>query len=144
MFCGLARKIKFGLFSSKRESPEVQIEACIDMDIYQAYLADIGVVKKSRERNVHCLNDNNQLCDILGNKWYERILNINGDFCYVVAGTVHFGFMKRIQLRNLFTLGRNFLKVTFRMTLNLYLHLSMEMASKYNIPLIHGSNIDYV
>lgn len=90
MFCGLARKIKFGLFSSKRESPEVRIEACIDMDIYQAYLADIGVVKKSRERNVHCLNDNNQLCDILGNKWYERILNINGDFCDVVAGTVRF------------------------------------------------------
>jgi len=144
MFCGLARKIKFGLFSSKRESPEVRIEACIDMDIYQAYLADIGVVKKSRERNVHCLNENDQLCNILGNKWCERLLNINGEFCYVVAGTVRFWIMKRIQLSNLFTLGINFLKVTFRITLNLYLHLSMEMASKYNITLIHGSNIDYM
>lgn len=88
MFCGFVRKIKFGLFLSKREFFEVRIEVCIDMDIYQVYLVDIGVVKKLRERNVYSLNDKNQFCDFLGNKWYERILNINGDFCYVVVGRV--------------------------------------------------------
>ena len=55
-----------------------------------AYQMDIGVVKKSRERNVHCVNENHQLCNILGKKWYERIPNMNGDFCYVVSGTVQF------------------------------------------------------
>ena len=74
MFCGLARKIKLGLFSSQR-----------DIDIYQEYLADIRVVKKHRQRNVDCVNENDQLCNMV--KWYEKILNIKGDFCYVSAGT---------------------------------------------------------
>ena len=88
MFCCLTREIKFGLFSRKRDSPAVRIETCMNMDICQVYLSDIGVVRKSGERNVNYLNNNRQLCNILGSKWHKRMLNINGDFCYVVAGTV--------------------------------------------------------
>lgn len=105
MFCRLAREIKFELFSSKRESPAVRIETCVNVDIYQIYLTDIGVVKKSRGRNVHCITDNRQLCDILGNKWYERILNINGDFCYVVAGTVQFWLHEKNSVKEFVYIG---------------------------------------
>ena len=68
----------------------MRIEECIDINIYWEYLADNGVVKKSKGRNVHCSNENRKLCNILGNKWYERILNVCGDLCYVVAGKVRF------------------------------------------------------
>ena len=105
MFCRLAREIKFGLFSSKRESPAVRIETCIDMDIYQVYLSDIGVVRESRGRNVHYLNNNRQLCNILGNKWHERILNINGDFCYVIAGTVQFWLHEKNPVKEFVYMG---------------------------------------
>lgn len=50
------------------------------MDIYQQYLSKIGVITKSRGRNVHVVDNIGDLCDILGDKWYERILNINGIF----------------------------------------------------------------
>lgn len=99
MFCRLARKIKFGLFSSKREFPEVRMEECIDMNIYQENLADNGVVQKSRGRNFRCVNENRKLCDILRNKCYERILNVNGDFCYVVAGKVRFQIYEKNPVR---------------------------------------------
>lgn len=56
MFCGLARNIKLSLFSSQS-----------DIDIYQEYLADIRVVKKPRHRNVHGVNENDQLCNMV--KW---------------------------------------------------------------------------
>ena len=62
----------------------------IDLDIYKMHLQNIGFVKKSRGREVHCVDNNSQLCDLLCSKWFEIIQNVNGDFCYVIPGTVRF------------------------------------------------------
>lgn len=110
LFYHLGKEIKIGLFSSKRESPDVRIEERIDLDIYQDYFRNIGVVMKSRGRDVHVVNDNNDLCDILGSKWFERILNVNGDFCYVVSGTVRFWLHERKAVKEFFYVGNSLLE----------------------------------
>ena len=48
-FTHLRRKIKFSLFSSKREDPDVRIEEPIDMDIYEQLLKSKGVTNVSTE-----------------------------------------------------------------------------------------------
>ena len=49
-FTHLRRKIKFSLFSSKREDPDVRIEEPIDMDIYEQFLKSQGVTRTIRGR----------------------------------------------------------------------------------------------
>ena len=78
--CYLGKEIKMYLFSSKKESPDVRIDHRIDMDVYKEFLKDIWVITKSRGRDVHLVNNNTDLCGILGSIWYERIINFNGDF----------------------------------------------------------------
>ena len=53
----------------------------------------------------------------------------------------NFGFMQRIQLRNLSTWGIHFLKVICRVICNSYLRLFEEMVSERNTMTMHGSNI---
>lgn len=110
MFYRLTKAIKCSLFSSKRESPDIRIEELFEMDIYQKYMANVGVIRKSRGRDVHCLNYNAQLCCILGNKWYERILNVNGDFCFVVKGTVRFWLHDKNPIKEYFYVGDKLLE----------------------------------
>ncbi|PFX28937.1 hypothetical protein AWC38_SpisGene6305 [Stylophora pistillata] len=105
LFNRLGREIKFSLFSTKRESPEVRIEMQIDMDIYKTYLQNIGFVKKSRGWEVHCIDDNSHLCDLLDSKWFERIQNENGDFCYVIPVTVRFWLHERKPVREFVYVG---------------------------------------
>ena len=105
LFNRLGREIKFSLFSTKRESPEVRIEMQIDMDIYKTHLQNIGFVKKSRGREVHCVDDNSHLCDLLGSKWFERIQNVNGDFCYVIPVTVRFWLHEKKPVREFVYVG---------------------------------------
>ena len=105
LFSRLSREIKFSLFSTKRESLEVRIEMQIDMDIYYTHLQNIGFVKKSRGREVHCVDNNSQLCDLLGSKWFERIQNVNGDFCYVIPGTVTFWLHEKKPVKEFVYVG---------------------------------------
>jgi hypothetical protein len=83
----------------------VRIEECVDADIYESTLKNIGDVKKLRGENVHAVNNNAALSHILGNKWFERIINISGDFCYVVAGTVRFWLTEKRPLKEFFYFG---------------------------------------
>ena len=101
----LAKSIKVTLYSSKRDSPDVRIEERVDADIYESTLKNIGDVKKLRGENVHAVNNNAALSHILGNKWFERIINISGDFCYVVAGTVRFWLTEKRPLKEFFYFG---------------------------------------
>lgn len=98
----LAKSIKAALYSSKKESPEVRIEERVDADIYEGSFKNIGVVKKQMGKNVHTVVNNADLCHVLGNKWFERIININCDFCYVVAGTVRFWLTEKRPLKEFF------------------------------------------
>lgn len=101
----LAKSIKAALYSSKKESPEVRIEERVDADIYEGSFKNIGVVKKQMGKNVHTVVNNADLCHVLGNKWFERIININCDFCYVVAGTVRFWLTEKRPVKEFFYFG---------------------------------------
>ena len=57
-FARLRRKIKFSLFSSKREDPDVRIEEPIDMDIYDEFLKSPGEAKIIRGRVVNSITAN--------------------------------------------------------------------------------------
>lgn len=80
------------------------------MDIYHKYLQHIGVVKKFRGRDVHCVENNFDLCGLLGNRWYERIQNFNGDFCYVIPGTVRFWLLEKKAIKEFFYIGDNLIE----------------------------------
>ena len=110
LFSHLSKEIKFALFSTKRESPGVRIEERIELDIYHKYLQNIGVVKKLRGHDVHCVDNNFDLCDLLGDKWFERIQNINGDFCYVTPGTVQFWLHEKKAVKEFFYVGDKLLE----------------------------------
>lgn len=108
LFCDrLSRKIKQSLFSTKRESPEVRIEQEIEADIFNYCFKHIGVVKDSRGRLVHCVNSpvDPDLNKLFGNKWSERILNANGDFCYVTKGTIQFWTHKKSFIKEFVDIG---------------------------------------
>ena len=109
-FYHLSKAIKIALYSSKRESPDIRIEERIDIDIYEEYLRNIGVLKKSRRRDVYVVDNNSDLCNILGSKWFERIVNENGDFCYVVAGTVRFWLNEKRPVKEFFYVSDHLLQ----------------------------------
>ena len=108
LFCDrLSRKIKLSLFSTKRESPEVRIEQEIEADVFNHWFKNIGVVKDSRGRHVHCIDSpiDPELTKLFGNKWSERILNANGDFCYVTKGTIQFWTHKKSFIKEFVDIG---------------------------------------
>lgn len=79
--------------------------------IYKEYLSNIGVLKKSRGRDVHVVDNNTDVCNIFGSKWFERILNNNnGDFCYVIASTVRFWLNEKRPLKEFFYVGDHLLE----------------------------------
>ena len=107
-FDRLAQKIKQALTASKKESPEVRVEEVCDEDIYEVYLKDIGSVRNSFARKVHCINDpaDKNLVGLLGNKWHQRILNKNCDFCYVIEGTIQFWLHKKANIKEYIFVGK--------------------------------------
>ena len=46
-------------------------------------------------------------CGILWSKWYERIINFNGDFCYVIPNTVRFWLHEKRAGQRIFHLLKN-------------------------------------
>ena len=81
----LALAIKSRLQSTRRGSPEVKIVMDFDKTVYESGLKVLGTLKK-RERGIdkYVINNYSDLDTILGEKWYMRGLNVNGDFCYVI------------------------------------------------------------
>lgn len=67
-------------------------------------------MKKLRGHDVHCVDNNFDLCDLLGDKWFERIQNINGDFCYVTPGTVQFWLHEKKAVKEFFYVGDKLLE----------------------------------
>ena len=66
----------------------------IYLDVYEGTFKDIGVIKKVRGKEAHMIPNNADLYPVLGNTWFERIINMNCDFCYVVPDTVRFWLHK--------------------------------------------------
>ena len=120
----LAKSIKAALYLSEKGLTEVQIKERVDADICKSMFKNIGVVKKLRGKNIHAVDNNADLCHVLGNKWFERIISVNCDFCYVVAGTVRFWFTEKRPVKEFFYFGDHLLEhKKFQMTCYLCLTL---------------------
>lgn len=91
----LRRETKRKLYSSRKEDPNVRIEIDVYEDVYCAILANLTNGVMERGRLVYHLPSNRLLDSILGPKWDKRIFNCNGDFAYVVEGTVKFWLGKK-------------------------------------------------
>ena len=101
-----------------------------------------GVVKKSRGRNVHCVNDNRQLCNILGDKGNERILNIKEDFCYLVAGTVQFWLHEKNPVKEFIYRGDTLFESHIQNNLELIFTIVLGDGVQVELTLIHGNNMN--
>ena len=97
-FDRLYRQIKRALYSGRKEDPEVRIELPINEDIFRAGISLSGIIKSERGKEVYRILSNRDLDNCLNFKWDERIQNENGDFAYVVPGTVKFWIIKRAPI----------------------------------------------
>lgn len=87
----LYREIKKKLHSSKKDDPQIRIEIDAQEDAYNNVLGSLSTkAANERGRFVQYMESNLLLDDVLGINWDKRIFNCNGDFAYVVDGTVKF------------------------------------------------------
>lgn len=91
----LARKIKHSLFITKRKDPEIIISLDVDEDVFSKFVGNVNHTKsRIRGKEIHSIADNDFLNGVLGDCWEHRIENEEGDFSYVVKGTVTFHLNK--------------------------------------------------
>ena len=88
-------EIKRKLWSGLRDDPSVRIEIIVDVDVFEKGLGQVVRGIQSKGKKIYAIKDNNSLDHLLGLKWSERVFNENGDFAYVVKGTVKFWLAKR-------------------------------------------------
>ena len=84
------REIKRKLWSGRRDDPEVRIEVYVDFDAFNRGLGQVVKGIQNRGKEVYAITDSHDLDELLGLKWNERIFNENGDFAYVMNGTVRY------------------------------------------------------
>ena len=86
----LFRGIKRNLNSKRKDDPNVRIEIDVTEDVFNHVFGAIPHAVEERGRLVCSVSSNRMLDTTVGPKWDERIINIRGDFCFVVEGTVKF------------------------------------------------------
>lgn len=92
----LPRDLEKKLWSSRREDPEISIDLNCDQDVFEVELGRIVAGKiYSSGKQTFTIHSNRLLNSVLIHKWDERILNLNGDFAYVVEGTIRYWLGKR-------------------------------------------------
>ena len=106
----LALAIKSRLQSSRKGSPEVKIVMDFDKTVYESGLKVLGTLKKERGIEKYIIKTYSDLDTILGEKWYIRGLNVNGDFCYAIKETVCFYLTKKAPLVDYKPHGQSFKK----------------------------------
>ena len=95
-FCErLYGEIKRKLYSGRRENPKVRIEIQVNDDILNASLGRITSKWYQRNKLIYEIISNETLDFYIGTKWNGWIMNENGDFAYVVPGTLKFRLTKR-------------------------------------------------
>ena len=87
--------IKRKLYSGRRENPKVRIKIQVNDDILNASLERITSKWYQRNKLIYEILSNETLDFYIGTKWNEWIMNENGDFAYVVPGTLKFRLTKR-------------------------------------------------
>ena len=105
------REIKRKLWSGRRDDPEVRIEVYnVDFDAFNRGLGQVVKGIQNRGKEVYVITDNHDLDELLGLKWNERIFNENGDFAYVMNGTVRYWLTKRNTVVEFKYIGGKYIK----------------------------------
>ena len=103
-------EIKRKLWSGRRDDPDIRIEINVDADVFDGGLGQIVRGIQIRGRKVYSINDNSNLDHLLGLKWNERVFNENGDFAYVVKGTVKYWLTKKNPIIEFKYMGGKFVR----------------------------------
>ena len=106
----LYREIKRKLYSGRKDDPSTRVEVRIDQDVFNGGLALVGKAKTERGKVVHSIDSNQTLNHLLGLKWDERIFNENGDFAFVIEGTVRFWLARRNPIQEFKVIGGKYIK----------------------------------
>ena len=106
----LYREIKRKLYSGRKEDPEVRIELSLEEDVFQEGIAVAGSKHMERNREVYRLRSNRDLDSCLGVKWDERIMNENGDFAFVITGTVRYWIKRKAPIVEYRLIGGKFVR----------------------------------
>ena len=67
----------------------------MDFDVFHRGLGRVVKRIQNRWKEVYVITDNHDLDELLGLKWNERIFYENGDFAYVMNGTVRYWLSNR-------------------------------------------------
>ena len=106
----LYREIKKKLYSGRKDDPSTRVEVRIDQDVFNGGLALAGKAKTERGKVVYSIDSNQTLNHLLGLKWDERIFNENGDFAFVIEGTVRFWLARRNPIQEFKVIGGKYIK----------------------------------
>ena len=106
----LYREIKRKLCSGRKDDPSTRVEVRIDQDVFNGGLALAGKAKTERGKVVHSIDCNQTSNHLLGLKWDERIFNENGDFAFVIEGTVRFWLARRNPIQEFKVIGGKYIK----------------------------------
>ena len=103
LYSELRNKIKTALSSGRKESPVVRIDMPFDKLQFDGGLKQYGIfVRTFRGIDRYNISHYRDLNVLLGKNWHFRGLNSQGDFCYVIKGTVEFYLHKRHPLQEFF------------------------------------------
>ena len=76
--------IKQSLYSGRKDNPDVRVEVDVADDVFNIILANITTSVLEREKRTFQISTNHGLDGVLRLKWDEHIINICGDYCFVV------------------------------------------------------------
>ena len=86
----LACSIKQKLNPSRKEDSAVRIQFPFDTENFQLLKQKGKALRKSRGHDIFTLQQYSDLDELLGERWFLRIANTNGDFSYVILCTIRF------------------------------------------------------
>ena len=108
----LKREIKRKLFSGRKYDPGLRIEIAVDEDVFNEGIGSVAAASVTYQRNKAIYQvENNEVFDrFVGLKWYERIINKNGDFAYVTSRTVRYWLMNRSSIVEFKFIGNKYVR----------------------------------
>ena len=91
----LACSIKKRLLPSRSEDPEIRIQVPCDHASFQLLQSKAVPIRGcTRGQGSYTINTHKDLNDLLGPRWYIRIVNPVGDFSYVILKTIRFSLTR--------------------------------------------------
>ena len=82
LYCAIKRTLNSG----RKDDPDVRVEIDVLEDVFNDVLGNVVDSKWERGKLVHIIPTNRVLDNVLGLKWDEWIVNIQGDFCCIAKG----------------------------------------------------------